>query len=66
MKLTVSDIVILVDVLSGSLRLQDNGQLFRTTELVRKELLDKILIQAQQQELPDVLQNNRENAERAK
>lgn len=52
MKLTVLDVAIIEDALSGSLRIADGGNIFRFSIEARKNLAEKILTQMDEQELP--------------
>jgi hypothetical protein len=52
MKLTVLDISIIIDTLSGSLRIKDgNGYLFKYSDKGRESLLKKIVEQANQTDI---------------
>jgi hypothetical protein len=43
MTLSVTDIVIIVDTIGGSLQIADNANIFRYTHEARKELMNRLL-----------------------
>jgi hypothetical protein len=49
MKLSVTDLIILVDTLTGSLAIRDGGTLFHYTRETRKAVLDSLLNRANKQ-----------------